>query len=54
MSARRTLFSNSEADQGRALHVEQLLIALLTDERAILLEGRNRHDAAADFLVARA
>ena len=38
----------------RVLHAEHLLVALLADERAVLLERRHREDALADFLVAHA
>ena len=40
--------------QRRPLHREQLLVALLADERAVLLERRHREDALAHFLVAHA
>ena len=36
----------------RPLHAQQLLVALLADELAVLLERRNREDALAHFLVA--
>ena len=51
-SARRTLSSNSAGVSGGRCDCEQLLVALLADERAVLLERRDREDALRDFLVA--
>ena len=46
------LSSKSDVRQRRPLRREQLLVALLADELAVLLERRNRENPLAHFLVA--
>ena len=46
--------SNVGRRQRRPLRAQQLLIALLADERAVFLERRRREDALSHFFVARA
>ena len=46
------LSSNSAGVIGGRCDAQQLLVALLADERAVLLERRDREDALPHFLVA--
>ena len=52
-SSSRTDFSNVGRRQRGPLRAQELLVPLLADERAVLLERRRREDALPHFLVAR-